>query len=418
MFLDYGWESNLGIPLLNGNVLGGLLISAAALYSARLLGTDKHPLPLQAWASITLAVWGATWWLSVGSVEILDRAPGGSALHWLQFFYAASFAGLAYWAMKKDWIAARRGSLIYLVLLLPVAVGYLFDEGHFLYEWGWVLWPLAAVTHLGILRLADGHDRALLSTWHYIGAVFLALLLGYEAYFVADDNNLGELWSLSGTMFVFLAVAAGLFAFRSKAIWPVATYGTAYALVVTSLVLLQLGLLFVASVNDSGDPDPLPYIPLLNPLDVFTIAGLLLAWRLLPVASRSGEQFSPLRVGWVAFAFGMSTVMVIRAVYHFSNLVWDWDVLLSEDSVQAALSIYWAILGLGGMIWGARNAHRRIWIAGVLLMVLVVFKLFLVDFGNTGTVARIISFIGVGVLLLVVGYFAPAPPRKELPSDG
>jgi len=53
-----------------------------------------------------------------------------------------------------------------------------------------------------------------------------------------------------------------------------------------------------------------------------------------------------------------------------------------------------------------------VWLAGTGLMGLVVIKLFVVDLGNTGTVARIISFLGVGALLLVVGYFAPAPPRQ------
>jgi len=31
---------------------------------------------------------------------------------------------------------------------------------------------------------------------------------------------------------------------------------------------------------------------------------------------------------------------------------------------------------------------------------------------NRGGLARIVSFIGVGVLLLVVGYFAPLPPKR------
>ena len=48
---------------------------------------------------------------------------------------------------------------------------------------------------------------------------------------------------------------------------------------------------------------------------------------------------------------------------------------------------------------------------------LVVLKLFIVDLGNTGTVAMIISFLGVGALLLVIGYFAPAPPRSAAPFD-
>ena len=46
-------------------------------------------------------------------------------------------------------------------------------------------------------------------------------------------------------------------------------------------------------------------------------------------------------------------------------------------------------------------------------MLLVVLKLFTVDLTQTGTIERIISFIGVGILLLVVGYFAPAPPRDR-----
>ena len=30
---------------------------------------------------------------------------------------------------------------------------------------------------------------------------------------------------------------------------------------------------------------------------------------------------------------------------------------------------------------------------------------------SSGTVTRIVSFIGVGVLMLVIGWFAPVPPR-------
>jgi uncharacterized membrane protein len=50
-------------------------------------------------------------------------------------------------------------------------------------------------------------------------------------------------------------------------------------------------------------------------------------------------------------------------------------------------------------------------------MGVVVVKLFLVDLGNTDTLARVVSFLGVGLLLLVVGYFAPVPPRTELEEN-
>jgi uncharacterized membrane protein len=37
---------------------------------------------------------------------------------------------------------------------------------------------------------------------------------------------------------------------------------------------------------------------------------------------------------------------------------------------------------------------------------------------NSGTVARIVSFIGVGALLLVIGYLAPVVPGERTEQDG
>jgi len=43
----------------------------------------------------------------------------------------------------------------------------------------------------------------------------------------------------------------------------------------------------------------------------------------------------------------------------------------------------------------------------------VVVKLFLVDLADIGTIARIISFIVVGLLILVIGYLSPMPPKEK-----
>ena len=63
------------------------------------------------------------------------------------------------------------------------------------------------------------------------------------------------------------------------------------------------------------------------------------------------------------------------------------------------------------MTGGSRKGSRSVWYAGGVLLFFVVLKLFFVDLD--GVVARIISFIAVGVLMLVMGYVAPPPPRKE-----
>jgi uncharacterized membrane protein len=36
-----------------------------------------------------------------------------------------------------------------------------------------------------------------------------------------------------------------------------------------------------------------------------------------------------------------------------------------------------------------------------------------VDLSSVGTIERIVSFIGVGLLMLVLGYFSPLPPVAE-----
>lgn len=411
MFLDHGWTDGVGLPLLNANVLGGLLISVGSLYSARLLGTDSKPVELQPIASVSLMLWGIAWWLSTGTLEIFDRADSNLEIHLVHGFFAASFAALGYWAMRKNWIAARRASLCYLLFVLLMSAIYLINDGHFFVGLGILGWPAAFIAHVAILRMAEPHEGRLLGSVHYLGGLVFSLLLGYEAWYQADDSNLAEVWRHVASIVVFLSIAVGLQAGARRIQWPLLKYRDSYRLLGASLLALLFAILLAVSLNESGEPDPLPYLPLLNPLDLLVLAALFVAARRWAMPAVGEGRYPVLLQVWVGLAFVLTTLMVVRMVFHFSDLIWNWDVLFDADAIQAALSIYWAILGLGGMILGARHARRRVWISGVALMVLVVLKLFMIDFGNTGTVARIVSFIGVGVLLLVVGYFAPAPPR-------
>jgi uncharacterized membrane protein len=107
------------------------------------------------------------------------------------------------------------------------------------------------------------------------------------------------------------------------------------------------------------------------------------------------------------------TMTVARCVHHWGGVPYDLDSLAASTTFQSALSIVWGVAGLSAMVIGALSRRRGVWLVGAALMCVVVAKLFLVDLGNTGTLARVVSFLGVGVLLLVVGYFAPVPPRGE-----
>ncbi len=43
---------------------------------------------------------------------------------------------------------------------------------------------------------------------------------------------------------------------------------------------------------------------------------------------------------------------------------------------------------------------------------MVVVKLFLIELLNAGGLPRVVSFTGVGLLLLLIAYFAPLPPKR------
>jgi uncharacterized membrane protein len=71
------------------------------------------------------------------------------------------------------------------------------------------------------------------------------------------------------------------------------------------------------------------------------------------------------------------------------------------------------------MILASRYRSRPAWQAGAVLLAAVVIKLFLVDLAGVGAIARIVSFLVVGGLLLLLGYLSPMPPKAwpERASD-
>ena len=106
--------------------------------------------------------------------------------------------------------------------------------------------------------------------------------------------------------------------------------------------------------------------------------------------------------------------MVLRSCHHFADVPWTADSLYASRLAQAALSITWALCGVALMGVGHAKARRTLWVAGATLLGVVVLKLFFVELADQGGLFRIVSFLSVGVLLLVVGYFAPVPPAKAV----
>lgn len=173
---------------------------------------------------------------------------------------------------------------------------------------------------------------------------------------------------------------------------------TSAASLIVLLIVLQSG---------DGSAPPLAFWPLLNPVDLATVAGLgSLAWTL----RRDGHGRNVLRLLGPA-GLACVSMTVLRSVHHLAGVSFTPVALLGSMTAQTSLTVTWAVVGLLAMVVGTAHARRELWIGGAGLMAVVVGKLFLVDLAGVDSGARIVSFLGVGALLLLVGYRAPVPPR-------
>jgi uncharacterized membrane protein len=204
--------------------------------------------------------------------------------------------------------------------------------------------------------------------------------------------------------------------------WPISAYPREYRVwAAAPLAALMLAWFWLANGFSDGNADPLPYIPLINPLELgllITLAGIFSWTRTqLPqsgVSAAHARKVALMIAG--ASIFALVTAMVMRGAHHWAGVAWHTDALLESMRVQAGLSIVWTLMALTLMIGGHLRARRDIWIVGAVLIGIVVAKLFFVELSNRGGLERIVSFIGVGILLLVVGYFAPLPPKNPASS--
>lgn len=411
-------------PLAHAGFWTPMALALAALFGSWRLrlaeqGDGLGALNLQRLAQLLL-VWGAAWWALTLASEVLRfvDAPLQSAA--LLLVAAASVLLATLLAVRLHWVTlALLGSL-----LMPVSGVILLwawhSQYHPLANLGWLAWAAVFAVHaLSLRRLATllpaGPQSAahVLGLWLLLGV--LALELRYLLMLLAEAYNawrwLG--WSVLPSLWLLLVCRV------PRLPWPVAAFPREYRLWASlPLALLMLLWFWLANAFSAGDAAPLPYVPLLNPLEIGLLlallgAGLWLREGLpeLGVEAERSRQVVAVAVG--ASLFALATAMVFRTAFHWAGVPYQLSLQLDSMLVQAGLSIVWTLIALALMIVGHLRVRRELWVVGALLIAVVVAKLFFVELGNRGGLERIISFIGVGVLLLVVGYFAPLPPRQD-----
>ncbi|MDO9332764.1 MAG: DUF2339 domain-containing protein [Pseudomonas sp.] len=410
-------------PLAHSGFWTPLVLGLAAMVGAWRLQLGNHAsafdvLSLQRLSEVLL-VWGAGWWALAWISEVLRFAPLNLQATLLLAVAALSVALWAVLALRLNW--SSLGLLC--TLLMPAAGLVLLAAWHSRYHpaanFGWLVWAAVFVVHfISLRRLAPMLPARALSTAHVLGCWLLigvlALELRYGLLLLSEQYNawrwLG--WAILPSLYLVLMAAP------RNGPWPVSAYPREYRFYAAApLALLMLGWFWLANIVSDGTAEPLPYVPLVNPLEL----GLLFALFGVYVWSRSAVTQLAIRKDYIEHAtqliagvslFAFFTALVMRTAHHWGGVPFELDALLESMLVQAGLSIVWTLMALSLMIGGHLRHRREVWLIGAALIGVVVAKLFFVELSNRGGLARIVSFIGVGVLLLVVGYFAPLPPKR------
>ena len=368
-------------------------------------------------------VWGVGWWLAGGLLEIGYRLPNWQLPVALVFVVAS--LGAAAWASgRESWPQLNALGVLILPTLAVVLGLSIVEVSHPLGRYGWAAWPVALGVYYAFLRVRDNVLGVLLAALHAGGFWVLAALIGAEVHWQVG-RVAGGVWAPVASLGAVLLLVAGTLKGRRSQRWPLGPHRRVYVTGCIGPVVLALTVaLFIMNLLLDGDPSPFLYVPVFNPLEMLMAPVLAVgfAWRRAAAAegdhalrglvdSRWALTLAP--AGIVA-----ATMSVARTIHHWRDVPWEFVALARSTELQAALSIVWAVIALATMVIAVRLARRAVWMAGASFMGLVVAKLFFVDLSSLGAVTRVVAFLGVGALLVVVGYFAPVVPAASVEEPG
>jgi len=254
---------------------------------------------------------------------------------------------------------------------------------------------------------------------HVVFLWTVALLLGVEFGLTAERRL--ELQPVWVALAAFLPIAALFWlALRrlAPARWPLGDEAEAHRHALLSSLAFVLGIGALFGLVDEGNPQPLPYVPLFNPLELAQFAFLLLLLQWFRQAEREGGAAMSAEFRARALSIAgvlLLTSITLRATHFLGGVPWD-ESLWRSPLAQAALSVTWTLAGIAAMLLGKRRGSRAVWFGGAALMGVVLVKLLLIDRQFMHDLPAIIGVLVVGVLLVAVGYFAPVPPRAAAPA--
>jgi len=315
-----------------------------------------------------------------------------------------------------------------LVVMVMVALtqlnGVLFNpyQDHPFRDGGLLTWPIALTVFYTVLFQVDkqqlyGSYRGII---HSVAAILLVALITWEGmnqllHFVPTESGWAKLW-------LAIPATATLWLIVKSQFWPIVSNRSSYQQQAGTALAIYLILWEFLAVIARGNSEPLPWIPLLNPLDITLAIVLLTLYKWWQSISHEEimaniSQFKPNKsmfaISIAGLTFMWLNFTLFRIATHWFDVPYTAQGLYHSGLVQTSVSVLWALSGVMLTIFASKKKMRTVWIAGGILLGLVVLKLFTVDLSTLSNLSRIISFLVVGLLLTSIGYFAPLPSYED-----
>jgi uncharacterized membrane protein len=411
-------------PILNGAYMGALFLSISGLISAYFFYRYKSQLKQGEQAiHYLLLIWALLWWFGSGFIEIDNYVSSRYEVNATLFFIVSSLFSISLLARTLDWKAAELPAVLLLPAMYFIALIKFIDASsrNLLSDYGVVSWVSAFVIQLLLLyRCETIWNKKLLSFWHsltmylyvFICSWIIADFINYllPNYQVWEDIIWGLIPAIGIMKMMYL---------RDRLSWPIMEYTTSYTGKGLFPIVFYLAAWIIISCFNRGDPMPLSFISVINPLEIVQLFSIIiiLNWLLL-VKREEIQKINFLKVstglntvGLIAFVY--ITSIVAHAVHFYAGVRFDVSAMFRSEVFQASISIVWTLTAFSVMWIATRKRYRKLWYVGATLLGVVVIKLFLVDLADSGAITRIISFMTVGILMLVIGYISPIPPKES-----
>lgn len=320
---------------------------------------------------------------------------------------------LSKWSQWKLLILTLQGYLLLAMIIFFMQNMGSFHIVHPFEHYGTVAWGTFLLVSYLFLHQYDNvwpYTKQL----HILTLWFITLIFTLEIRYHAIGLEMGK--SLVMISIILLPLLFSLLLLHPKqyTTW-LERYRNDYQFVGVGGLVMVLLLWTLRAFSIAPDFTLWSYIPILNPLDMMQIMTLSVS---LYWIQRNKHKFTPnSRVqmyGLLTFITTLlASVIFARSVHMFREVNYRLITLWDDVYFQTGISILWSIIAIVLMLLSKRYINRSLWVAGFGLLILVVLKLFLVELANSGTIERIISFIVVGTLLLLIGYFVPLPPNEK-----